>query len=248
MKSVNVVKIMNDSKKEQEKNRTDKSSGTELLNKVHKFVSAYVMNRLDVLGSISVGARDLLDNTAIDLVMMLNDLTIEDLNKEEPMFPPEEIGFLDSKDTKIKSSVGKKLADYLIRWYTYEDKRQEFIKEYITPKLMELNNNGIIDYNLKSLDNKSKLAVKRIDNFINKFVKDSANASMQFTLFGGLYGEEFINKWDFIFSDNEKIKKDFADLTYDFLKENINEMDFKNLDSTDFADYTGAKINVYVKK
>lgn len=244
MKSINTLKIMTDNKKGKEKNRTNTSSESQKLEQVHKFIDSYVKPKIGILGLNNYDV----DNYVIDLTLALNDINVEDLTEDNQMFTEEEVHFVTSNDSKVKARIGKRIASTTIKSWTYWDKLNEFIENYVNPKIKELNDNGTITYDLDAMDNKTKLATKRIASFISKFVDDSAKASLRFDLYFNLYGEEFINKWDFIFGEDKACKENFANIVYEFLKENHNTIDYKNLDSIDFADYTGSKINIYVKE
>ena len=114
--------------------------------------------------------------------------------------------------------------------------------------LEELNQNGTITFDLKALDNKTKSETSKINKFVNKFVSDNSKVSIQFDIFKDLYDSDFKEKWNFIFEENETTRKAFVDIIKTFLLENYGNINFKDLDNIDFANFTGAKINVYLKK
>lgn len=246
MKSINVLKLMNETNQLKEKNRKDTSIEAVKREKVHKFIDTYVTPKLMVLGLSNVNDKAYLDNIATDLILMLSDFG-EDESENQVMLRKEEIGFLDSSDTKIKKEIGNRIALYLIKMYTYHDKKEKYIEEYIYPLLEELNNTKKIVFDLQAIDNKTKLETNKINKLVHKFVTDNSKMSIGFDIYLDLYDSEYQEKWNFIFDDNVQNKKDFANIFYDFLIEHYRNINFKDLDNIDFTDYTKAKINIFLK-
>lgn len=241
MGTINTTKIMLEKEQAKIKSRKDTSEERKKLELVHKFVDTYVKPKTLCLGVSDVNLLGEIDSRCTNIVILLS--RIEKDETSHHIIDDEEINFLYSKDTKIKARVGKRVADYVVRQFTYYEKINEYKEEYITPLLDKLCKENIITYDTQALDNKTKIATERITKFVNKFIVDSSKNSIEFSMFPNVFEEEYKEHFDFLFSDNMQAKKDFANILYEYIKNNIDKVDFKNIESIDFAEYTGAKLD-----
>ena len=242
MASKNILKIMEEQQQVSKKARVNTTEEMETITKAKKFVDTYVVPKFYKLQIDNINVRDGLIWQASQIAIMLCDITLE--NTPNPVYlSVNEVGFLESSDTKAKASVGNKIAEHIIRGYTYEQEKNNYIDEYIKPILKELHKENIITYDVEALDNKTKIATNRTQKLVDKFINDNAKESLNFGLFRGLYDEDYISKWDFIFSEEKQPKKDFTNTFKEYIKNNYDKIDFKNIDNIDFADITGAKLD-----
>ena len=79
---------------------------------------------------------------------------------------------------------------------------------------------------------------------IGKILKDSLEMNVTYPLYKNILPTEYQELFGFIFNDNMEAKQNFANLLYNFINENINSIDFKKLDETNFGEYTGAKLKI----
>lgn len=241
MKSVNVVKLMKEDKNLKNVARKDNTERRKYSDKIKKFIDTYVVPKLKNIDLSNINYRDAVIFQAYELVVVLDDITLE--NTPEPVFLTKaEVGFLHSNDVKLKARIGNRIAKQIVRINTYNIEKEKYIEIYITPILKKLVNENVIVYDKNAIDNKTKMANKKIDNLVNKFIDDILADTKLFVILERLCEEDYINEWDIIFGDNVQAKRNFATMFYDFVKDNINNIDFKNLNNINFAEVTGLNL------
>lgn len=242
MKSVNTIKLMQDKKNLNNTARKDNTEERLLSDKAKKYVDTYVIPKFKNIDLSNENYKDEVIFQAYSIVLSLSEITLE--NTPNPIFLTKaEVGFLNSNDVKLKARIGNRIARQVVRINTYDREKEKYIDTYINPILRKLVSENIIVYDKNALDNKMKIANKKIDNLVNKFIDDILKESVNFILFSGIYGEDYISKWDIIFGEDIQTKKDFATMFYNYVKDNYASIDFKNLECIDFAEYTGAKLD-----
>ena len=241
MGTINTTKIMLEKEQAKIKSRKDTSEERKKLDLAYKFVDTYVKPKTLCLGIKDVNLLGEVDSRCVNFVLLFTDIKKDESSHH--ILDDEELNFLYSKDTKIKAQVGKRIADFVVRQFTYYEKINEYKEEYITPLLDKLCKENIITYDTQALDNKTKIATERIEKFVNKFIIDSSKDCVNFPMFPKVFKEEYKDRFDFLFSDNMQAKKDFANLLYEYLKANHDTIDYKNIDNIDFGAYTGAKLD-----
>ena len=239
MKTINTVKLLKEQKQNNNKNRKDKSDNALLCEKIQKYIEVYVRPQLLRCGITDEYDLYFYEDKILGIIVELDSLDVN--NDETHLLSKEEIGFLHSSDTKVKKKMGIKLADYVMRTDTLQDKEAEYKGKYLVPILNKLASENIIIYDNNALDNKTKLTTNRINKLADKFIEDNTKQAITMLLFENLYGVDYVNDWDFLYSDNKERKKEIAEMLYDYIKENIDNIDLKNIDNIDFAEYTGSK-------
>ncbi len=234
MKSVNIVKLMQEKKNLDSEIREDNTEERAYANKLKKFVDTYVVPKFKNIDlSNDEFKRDVVLK-AYELTSLLNSDCCEN-DSDLTCLKKTELNFLNSNDVKLKARVGNRIAKQVVRTFTYPIRKAEYIEIYINPILKKLVNENVIVYDKNALDNKTKIASKKIDSLVSKFVDDILGDTMAFVIFERVYGEDYINEWDIIFGDNVQAKRDFATMFYDYVKNNIDNIDFKNIKNIDFA-------------
>jgi len=239
MKSVNILKLLEEQQKDSDKKRLNTTEEQQKRDKIHKYIDTYVVPTLksftiddNYFSEIISKLLPELINQAFEIIVALDNLTIDD----KGILQNQDIGFLNSTDTKIKKSIGNRLAEYFMRKYTFVKRKTEYIEEYITPMLEKLNKENIIVYNPKEIDNKSKIANKKLDKLVNKIVDDFTYCTIHSVLLNVYYNAEYVELYDFLFSDNIQAKKDFANDMEEYFRLSIDTIDFKNIDNIDFSE------------
>ena len=141
MKTINTLKIMTDNEKERNKQRKNTNEEQALLNKAHNFVETYVMSKINISDVIGTSKSEnlLYDDmkaTAVDMTIML--AQVNEDNKAPNMLQDNEIDFINKSDVKLKKDIANRIREYTIKKYTYEDKVNTYIVEYIEPLLKDL--------------------------------------------------------------------------------------------------------------
>lgn len=241
MKSINVVKLMQYNKNLKNMVRKDNTEERRYSNKVKSFVDTYVVPKLKNIDLSNINYRDEVIFQAFRATIELDGINLEE-TPEPVLMNKSEVGFLHSNDIKIKAKMGNRIAKYVVRDNTYDEEKEKYIEIYINPILKKLVNEKVVVYDKNALDNKTKIANKKMDNLVSKFIDDNLFESRLFVLFEKFYGENYINKWDIIFGNDIQAKRDFATMFYNYVKDNIDNIDFKNLKNIDFAEVTGANL------
>lgn len=235
MKSINVVKLMQDNKNLKNMIRKDNTEERRYSNKVKSFVDTYVVPKFKNIDLSNINYRDEVIFQAFEMTFLLDDITLE--NTPEPvLMSKSEVGFLHSNDVKLKAKMGNRIAKQIVRINTYDEEKEKYIEIYINPILKKLVNENVIVYDKNALDNKTKIANKKMDNLVSKFIDDILSHTKWFVFFERKYGEDYIKECDIIFGNDIEIKRNFAEIFYDYVKDNIDSIDFKNLKNINFAE------------
>ena len=224
MKTINTLKIMTDNEKEKNKQRKNTNEEQALLNKAYNFVETYVMPKINISDVIGISKNDnlLYDDmkaTAVDMTIML--AQVNEDNKAPNMLQDNEIDFINKSDVKLKKDIAKRIKEYTIKKYTYEDKVNTYIVEYIEPLLKDLDKEKTIIF-----DN-------NIIELVKKYIYHETKESIGYSIFKYLYDEDYTNDWNFLFNDNKNAKNEFVEIVKDFLIKYYEKIDIKKVDKLD---------------
>ena len=148
------------------------------------------------------------------------------------------------EEEKTKAKERKSTdAETIIRTHTLDEKVEEYYIKYAKPMLKELHKQDVIIYDTEALDNKTKSATTKIDKLVKKIITDKAKESKMYSLFKKIFGNEFIEKNDVIFSDNKEQKENFRNCIKTYIENNHDNIDYKAIDNIDFADMDEFKLN-----
>lgn len=240
MASINVFKKLLEEQQVRTKSRKNTSEEQELIRKAYSFVETYVMSKIniyDIFGDLKPNQakflKDEMTSKGVDITLVLAQVK-EDAPK---IFQDKEYGFLSSNDTKIKKDIATRVQEYVLKEFTFDDKIDVYIEEYIKPILKELHQEKVIIYDVDSTDNETILITKNTMELAKKYIYYETKDSLMFPIFKYFYEEEYINDWDFLFNDNENAKKEFATMTKDFLLKHYKNINIKNIDKFDMDDY-----------
>lgn len=157
--------------------------------------------------------------TAVDMTIMLSQVN-ED-NKAPNMLKDNEIDFINKSDIKLKKDIANRIKDYTIKKYTYEDKVNTYIVEYIEPLLKDLDKEKTIIFD------------SNIIELVKKYIYHETKESIGYSIFKYLYDEDYTNDWNFLFNDNKNAKNEFVGIVKDFLIKYYKKIDIKNVDKLD---------------
>lgn len=230
MKSINTVKILEEEEKTKAKDRKSISEDMLLKKKIYNcidnFIMPHVLNKIELNEKTKTYYEDYL----FKLLIVHRDYTEEDNN----IFNEEERNFLNTSNRKVKVDMGKRYADTIIRTHTLNEKTEEYYIKYAKPMLEELHKQNIIVFDTKALDNKTKSATNKVEKLVKKIISDKAEENKMFPLFKNIYGNDYIEKNDIIFSDNKEQKEKFCNCIKTYIENNYNNIDYKSVDSTKF--------------
>lgn len=224
MKTINTLKIMTDNEKERNKQRKNTNEEQALLNKAYNFVETYVMPKINISDVIETSKNDnlLYDDmkaTAVDMTIML--AQVNEDNKAPNMLQDNEIDFINKNDVKIKKDIANRIKEYTIKKYTYEDKVNTYIVEYIEPLLKDLDKEKTIIFD------------SNIIELVKKYIYHETKESIGYSIFKYLYDEDYTNDWNFLFNDNKNAKNEFVGIVKDFLIKYYEKIDIKKVDKLD---------------
>lgn len=224
MKTINTLKIMTDNEKERNKQRKNTNEEQALLNKARNFVETYVMPKINISDVIGTSKSDnlLYDDmkaTAVDMTIML--AQVNEDNKAPNMLQDNEIDFINKSDVKLKKDIANRIKEYTIKKYTYEDKVNTYIVEYIEPLLKDLDKEKTIIFD------------SNIIELVKKYIYHETKESIGYSIFKYLYGEDYTNDWNFLFNDNKNAKNEFVGIVKDFLIKYYEKIDIKKVDKLD---------------
>lgn len=157
--------------------------------------------------------------TAVDMTIMLSQVN-ED-NKAPNMLKDNEIDFINKSDIKLKKDIANRIKEYTIKKYTYEDKVNTYIVEYIEPLLKDLDKEKTIIFD------------SNIIELVKKYIYHETKESIGYSIFKYLYDEDYTNDWNFLFNDNKNAKNEFVGIVKDFLIKYYKKIDIKNVDKLD---------------
>ena len=157
--------------------------------------------------------------TAVDMTIMLSQVN-ED-NKAPNMLKDNEIDFINKSDIKLKKDIANRIKEYTIKKYTYEDKVNTYIVEYIEPLLKDLDKEKTIIFD------------STIIELVKKYIYHETKESIGYSIFKYLYDEDYTNDWNFLFNDNKNAKNEFVGIVKDFLIKYYKKIDIKNVDKLD---------------
>ena len=224
MKTINTLKIMTDNEKEKNKQRKNTNEEQALLNKAYNFVETYVMPKINISDVIGISKNDnlLYDDmkaTAVDITIML--AQVNEDNKAPNMLQDNEIDFINKSDIKLKKDIANRIKEYTIKKYTYEDKVNTYIVEYIEPLLKDLDKEKTIIFD------------SNIIELVKKYIYHETKESIGYSIFKYLYDEDYTNDWNFLFNDNKNAKNEFVGIVKDFLIKYYEKTDIKKVDKLD---------------
>ena len=224
MKTINTLKIMTDNEKEKNKQRKNTNEEQALLNKAYNFVETYVMPKINISDVIGISKNDnlLYDDmkaTAVDMTIML--AQVNEDNKAPNMLQDNEIDFINKSDVKLKKDIANRIKEYTIKKYTYEDKVNTYIVEYIEPLLKDLDKEKTIIFD------------SNIIELVKKYIYHETKESIGYSIFKYLYDEDYTNDWNFLFNDNKNAKNEFVGIVKDFLIKYYKKIDIKKVDKLD---------------
>lgn len=239
MKSINVIKILEEQEKIKAKERKSTDVAMLLKDKIWNYIENFIMPNILKQIEIDEKAQAHYEDILFELLISHNDFTKEDNN----MFTEEEINVLNTSDRKVKVNVGKMYAEQIIRLHTKQDKINEFQTRYVIPMLKELNEQDVIIYDTNALDNKTKSATNKIDKLVNKIINDKASENCSFALFKRFYGNDYIEKNDIIYNDDKEQKIKFTNCIKSYIEKNYNNIDYKSIEDVNFAEMQEFKLD-----
>ena len=242
MKSINTMKMLKENRKEDIFKRKDNTSERKELEKIQKFVSDYVMPEILKLGLEDETEEYDFKIDILNYIRQFENINLS-LNERELIFG-KDYDYLGTATPSSKKRIARDFVEVMRRIKTYPEKINQYKEEYIIPILEKLVQENIITYDRNALDNKTKIPTKKIDKLVDKFLKDSLEMNITYALYKNILPSEYQELFGFIFNDNMEAKQNFANLLYNFINENINSIDFKKLDETNFGEYTGAKLKI----
>ena len=239
MKSINVVKMLEEEEKAKVKERISTDAETILKDKIWNYIDNFIMPYVKSKIDITEDEQIKYENNLFGALVNHNDLTEEDNN----FFDEEERNLLHTSNRKVKVDIGKRYAETIIKTHIFNEKVEEYYNKYAKPMLKELHNQNVIIYDVEALDNKTKLATNKIEKLVKKIIIDKAEQNRMFPLFKKGFGNEFIEKNDVIFSDNKEQKEKFCNCIKQYIENNYNNIDYKAIDNIDFADIDEFKLD-----
>lgn len=197
-----------------------------------------ITEKLIVLANRIINTLGLI-NKKIDIKELdIDDEYVEnDVNNFSYMLQDEEIGFL-GKDKKIKKQIANKIIDYLTRVKTYEINLNKYIDKYIIPTLNKYNEENKIKFDLNSNDEEILLITNNIIEITKRAIFENTNMSIMLPFIKNNIDEKTINASDFLFNDNEEVKKDFSNFFCESILNNYEEIDFIKVEKFNFEEET----------
>lgn len=239
MKSINVVKMLEEEEKTKAKERKSTDAETILKDKIWNCIDNFIMPNILNKIELDEATKTYYEDWLFKLLVKHRDYTEEDNN----VFDEEERNFLNTSNRKVKVDIGKRYAETIIRGHTLNEKMEEYYIKYAKPMLKELHKQNVIIYDTEALDNKTKSATTKIDNLVKKIIADKTEENKMYPLFKKIFGNEFIEKNDVIFSDNKEQKEKFCNCIKSYIENNYNNIDYKAIDNIDFADMDEFKLD-----
>ena len=139
------------------------------------------------------------------------------------MLKDNEIDFINKSDVKLKKDIANRIKEYTIKKYTYEDKVNTYIVEYIEPLLKDLDKEKTIIFD------------SNIIELVKKYIYHETKESIGYSIFKYLYDEDYSNDWNFLFNDNKNAKNEFVGIVKDFLIKYYKKIDIKKVDKLDIV-------------
>lgn len=202
-----------------------------------------VFNKLVVLAKQFINELGLID----EKIEITKETDFEDfdinINNYSYILQEDEIGFL-GKDKKIKKQVANKTIDYLIRRFMYLNKMEKYIEDYIIPMLNKYNNENKITFNLNSTNEKELLISNSIIEIAKQTICHNTGISIMLSFLKYDMTNEEINFHDFLFSDLEDNKKEFANFFCENLLTEYKDFDFTNVKKFDLVDFINDDLNI----
>lgn len=239
MKSINVIKMLEEEEKTKTKERKSTDAETILKDKIWNCIDNFIMPNILNKIELDEATKTYYEDWLFKLLVKHRDYTEEDNN----VFDEEERNFLNTSNRKVKVDMGKRYAETIIRTNTLDEKVEEYYIKYAKPMLKELHKQNVIIYDTEALDNKTKSATTKIDKLVKKIITDKAKESKMYSLFKKIFGNDFIEKNDVIFSVNKEQKEKFCNCIKTYIQNNYNNIDYKAIDNIDFADIDEFKLD-----
>lgn len=239
MKSINVLKVLEEEEKIKTKERKNIDEEIyHLKDKLWNYTDNFVMPHILKENELHWTDKAQYEDEIFRLLISINNLTEEDNH----MFNEEERNVLYTSNRKVKVDMGKRLAESIIRAYTQDEKMEEYYTKYTMPMLKELHKQNVIFFDTQAIDNKTKLATSKIEKLVKKIIADKTKENKMYPLFKKMFSNEFIEKNDVIFSDNKEQKEKFCNCIKTYIENNYNNIDYKSIDNIDFADMDEFKL------
>ena len=234
MKTINVLKILNEEDKQKQKSRISIDDYTILKNKILNFIDNFIMPYIKL--ELSELKKAYYEDMLFNLIFETTKIAEED----KTMYDEEDFEFLHS-NRQIKISVGKRYAELIMNFHIQKEKEESYYNEYIVPLLKELNENGIINFDKNALDNKTKLSTDRIEKFVKSIITEKANENRIILMYKKIKGIEYVERNNVFFGTDIDEKNKFKDFIKKQL-ENIENIDLKSIKQLDIWQLDGFEL------
>ena len=236
MKSINVVKILEEEEKSKKKERKSIDEDTILKNKIWDFIDNFIMPR--ILKEI-----DLEEHYIVYYEDFLYE-TLEENSKQtesvKELYFEEEIDFLNKNNQKVKIDMANRYAEFCIKNYLKDEIVEDYYSKYAKPMLEKLNKENIIIFDKNSTDIKIKKTTDKIEKLVKKIIDDKRIENWLFIVYKNYYDFDYMEKNDVFFSnDNKDNKEKFCNCIKNYIVNNYDSIQYKklkNLDNIYFAD------------
>ena len=236
MKSINVVKILEEEEKSKKKERKSIDEDTILKNKIWDFIDNFIMPR--ILKEI-----DLEEHYIVYYEDFLYE-TLEENSKQtesiKELYFEEEINFLNKNNQKVKIDMANRYAEFCIKNYLKDEIVEDYYLKYAKPMLEKLNKENIIIFDKNSTDIKIKKTTDKIEKLVKKIIDDKRIENWLFIVYKNYYDFDYMEKNDVFFSnDNKENKEKFCNCIKNYIVSNYDSIQYKklkNLDNIYFAD------------
>mgnify|MGYP003292778827 CR=1 FL=1 len=237
MKNFNAIKILEEQQQEEDLMRRNLGKENYMAS-VYKFIDDYIKPRLEKLYSSNNNDFEnfkQLKQLEIFTTHLVNDLGLMTDDEEYSMLNKDEIDFL-GKDKKIKTQVANKICEYIDRRLNYVSNLEAYVDKYIVPLFKQLSDEKKITFDLGSSNDDVILISNNLVELAKKGVCENTYMSMAFPFTKNNYDEETLRHLDFLYSDDEDIKKEFATYLCNSFVENYNNLDLKNVERFNLID------------
>ena len=235
MKTINVLKILNEEDKQKQKSRISNDDYTILKDKILNFIDNFIIPYIKL--ELSELKKAYYEDMLFNLIFETTKIAEED----KPMYDEEDFEFLYSSNRQVKVSVGKRYAELIMNFHTQKEKEESYYNEYIIPLLKELNENGIIIFDKKALDNKTKISTDRIEKFVKSIITEKASENEIILMYKKIKGIEYVERNNVFFGTDIDVKNKFKDFIKKQL-ENIENIDLKSIKQLDIWQLDGFEL------
>lgn len=233
MKSVNIIKLLEEAEKTKIKERKSTDETSILFDKAWNFIDNFIMPNVVKKIELNEYEKGHYEDYLLKVLFTIEELVPE---YDTLLFTEEEIDILNSKDRKFKIEIGKRYAELVIRKHTQHKKMEEYYLNYVKPMLEQLHKQNIIIYDTEAFDNNTKTKTKRLKKLVDKIINDKANENTTFAVCKTLFRADYMEKNDVFFSNNKEQKEKFCNCIKNYIEKNYNNIDYKNIDNVNFAE------------